>query len=368
MLHIEPRRIAVVPNVILDVVVGCELAAVDAASLQRTVQDWSLSTPQPTPTTNTPQDFSAKDLRQTMVAANQGDMEAQIALGDRYKKGEGVTRDLKAAMGWYRKAAEGAQGHPRAQYNIGLLYLRTDSLEQFLKLHDSTSVEYDDDSNQDGGDGVIPKNRVRALEWFRKAADQGLAEAQFGVAVVMFTDEEFNIRRPDPETASTIVGWSLKSAIQGLPEAQFFLGSLHKGGKCYLPEDDAKAADWYIKAAGQGHTEAQLELESFYCHLSNISDYGGASHDSAGTESKVKASVVKAAEHGIASAQFCMGVMYRDGRGGVPKDESKGFEWMLKAAKQGHKNCQMEVIESYENGTGVPMNREKGLEWYTKAH
>ena len=42
----------------------------------------------------------------------------------------------------------------------------------------------------------------------------------------------------------------------------------------------------------------------------------------------------KAAEQGIAEAQYNLGVMYANGEG-VPRDQAKAVEWLQKAAKQG---------------------------------
>jgi len=39
-------------------------------------------------------------------AAAQGDTDAEVHLGDCYRKGRGVTRDIPKAIEWYTKAAE----------------------------------------------------------------------------------------------------------------------------------------------------------------------------------------------------------------------------------------------------------------------
>jgi hypothetical protein len=53
-------------------------------------------------------------------AAAQGNIAAEIHLGDLYRDGRGVTRDMAQAMAWYRKAAE--LGDAGAQGTLGLLY------------------------------------------------------------------------------------------------------------------------------------------------------------------------------------------------------------------------------------------------------
>jgi TPR repeat protein len=53
-------------------------------------------------------------------AADQGNVAAQIHLGDFYRDGRGVARDMEQAVAWYRKAAD--QGDAGAQGTLGLLY------------------------------------------------------------------------------------------------------------------------------------------------------------------------------------------------------------------------------------------------------
>ena len=65
------------------------------------------------------QDF-ATAFRELKPAAEQGDSEAQFALGFMYETGEGVPEDDVKAAQWYEKAAQ--QGEPNAQNNLGLLY------------------------------------------------------------------------------------------------------------------------------------------------------------------------------------------------------------------------------------------------------
>ena len=52
--------------------------------------------------------------------AEQGDANAQFSLGKIYDYGQGVPRNDKTAVKWYRLAAE--QGHAEAQFNLGVMY------------------------------------------------------------------------------------------------------------------------------------------------------------------------------------------------------------------------------------------------------
>ena len=65
-----------------------------------------------------------KDLKEAVrwvrKAAEQGYVNGQVWLGVMYQHGEGVTRDYKEAVKWYRKAA--MQGLAGAQWWLGTMY------------------------------------------------------------------------------------------------------------------------------------------------------------------------------------------------------------------------------------------------------
>jgi uncharacterized protein len=54
--------------------------------------------------------------------AERGEANAQFSLGNMYRNGEGVPKDDKEAVKWYRLAAE--QGLVEAQYYIGVRYVQ----------------------------------------------------------------------------------------------------------------------------------------------------------------------------------------------------------------------------------------------------
>ena len=56
------------------------------------------------------------DAEATLVAAEQGDADAQVNLGFMYKTGQGVPRDVAEAVQWFSRAAN--QGNAEAQDNL----------------------------------------------------------------------------------------------------------------------------------------------------------------------------------------------------------------------------------------------------------
>jgi TPR repeat protein len=66
-----------------------------------------------------PQDYKAA-VKWYRLAAEQGKAITQVKLGLMYQQGRGVLQDYKTAVKWYRLAAK--QGDADAQYNLGLMY------------------------------------------------------------------------------------------------------------------------------------------------------------------------------------------------------------------------------------------------------
>lgn len=146
-----------------------------------------------------------------------------------------------------------------------------------------------------GGAGV-PKDFVAAYMWENLAAAPGSAEA---------------------------VKWYRRAAEQGNAAAQFNLGWMYDDGRG-VPEDHAEAVKWYRRAAKQGNAPAQHNLGAMY-------ERGqGVREDHAEALKWYR----RAAEQGNASSQFNLGLMYAKGRG-VSGDFVAAYMWLDLAAAQG---------------------------------
>ena len=85
-----------------------------------------------------------------LARANAGDAAAQVAVGESYAEGKGVSRDYKLAAEWYQRAAD--KGDIGGELHLAALY-------------------------RDGGKG-FPRDMAQAAAWYRKAAEQGDVTAQ----------------------------------------------------------------------------------------------------------------------------------------------------------------------------------------------
>ena len=135
-----------------------------------------------------------------------------------------------------------------------------------------------------------------------------------------------NAKSAPQDHAATASGYR-KAADQGDADAQFNLGMMYANGRG-VSRDDVEAVKWYRKAAEQGHARAQYNLGVRY-------DNGrGVSRDNGEAAKWYR----KAAEQGYAAAQFNLGYDYEHGEG-VPCSNAEALKWYRKAAEQGHENA-----------------------------
>jgi TPR repeat protein len=98
----------------------------------------------------------------------------------------------------------------------------------------------------------VPRDVEQALHWYQKAAEQGLAEAQFNLAHLLVEAEI------SPTTAAE---WMAKAAAQGMLDAQYLMGVIFAEG-LGVEQDPVAARVWLEKAIAQGHEEARDYLDN----------------------------------------------------------------------------------------------------------
>jgi len=96
---------------------------------------------------------------------------------------------------------------------------------------------------------ISPKEYVEAIEWIRKSANQGNADAQYNLGVI------YEIARGVPQDFAEAAKWYRKAAEQGNADAESNLGFLYSLGRG-VPQDYVEAYKWWNLAAAQGETNA----------------------------------------------------------------------------------------------------------------
>ena len=94
-------------------------------------------------------------------------------------------------------------------------------------------------------------DKVEATKWYRKAADQGNAEAMFRLGRIV--SEGAQGVKKSPELAAKLYE---SAAKQGHVEAENWLGYSYEHG-LGIQQNDASALEWYKKSADAGLAVAQ---------------------------------------------------------------------------------------------------------------
>jgi TPR repeat protein len=159
---------------------------------------------------------------------------------------------------------------------------------------------------------------AKLLADIRTKAEKGDAQSQYELGKA---SEEGSLGMA--EDYMEAVKWYRKAAEQGHAQAQSSLGFCYRQGNG-VAEDYVEAVKWYRKAAEQGLAQAQDRLGISYFY-----GYGVATDEAEGVKW-----YRKAAEQGHDGAQNTMGRCYASGRG-VAKDYVEAYKWFLLAAGHG---------------------------------
>lgn len=209
-------------------------------------------------------DLSKSDLTSLRAAAEGGDAEAQSELGQRFAKGrDGLPADPRQAATWWEKAA--ASGEVQAIFNLGTLHFNGDlgakDVPRAVELwkrsgevlgrsaHLVADIYY-------RGNGV-PKDEAMGVQWYRKAADLGEAEAQLFVGNLYWDGKGVE------KSQAKAVTWYEKASAQGVAKAAAFAGDAYERGQG-VARDLGKAFSHYRKAAEAGDAYGQVKTGEYH--------------------------------------------------------------------------------------------------------
>jgi TPR repeat protein len=103
------------------------------------------------------------------------------------------------------------------------------------------------------GHGGVKVDYERAAQWFREAADNGVANARYNLGVLYH--QGMGVER----SIEDAIKWYTAAADLGHPEAQYNLGIAYIEG-IGVPYDPSKASNYFENAAKSGITEAAYNL------------------------------------------------------------------------------------------------------------
>ena len=260
-------------------------------------------------------------LADIRAKAEKGDAQSQYELGLAFHNGSLGVAKDETEAAKWYRKAA-EQNFANAQYNLGVCYSK--------------------------GQGVAA-DKAEAVKWYRKAAEQNLALAQYNLGVCY--DKGQGVAGDKMEA----VKWYRKAAEQNDALAQYNLGWCYTSGEG-VEKDEVAAVKWYRKAADQDDAAAQFNLGLHYAKGQGV----------AKDEAEAAKWYRKAAEQNHAEAQYNLGVCYGKGQG-VAADAAAAVKWYLKAAQQNIAQAQVNLGVSYANGQGVAADETEAAKWYRKA-
>lgn len=224
-------------------------------------------------------------LNLALPLAENGDAAAQTLAAEIYARGLGVRRNEKEAARWYAAAAE--QSVPEALFQYALLLI-------------------------DGR--LVEKDEQTAFVMMKDSADAGNRLAQFNYAQLVTS------RQPGPTGVAEAVTYYRRAADAGLADAQYAMSQILSTGAGGSPINEVEARGWLVRAARQNYDTAQLDL----------------------------------------------GTWLINGRGGK-RDAKAGFGWLKLAAESGNVAAQNRVAKLYRAGIGVEPDSIQAAAWYILA-
>jgi len=221
-------------------------------------------------------------VRWYRAAPEQGNAAAQNNLGLMFRVGHGVEQSKLEAVNWYRKAAR--QGNPGAAFNLGTSYYNGDGVgvnlttayawfllaqkfgsqpaadatkrmaEEAPTLQ-SDAFEKIGDLYQKGDD--LPQSSTEAVNWYRKAVDEGAPGAQIKLASLLLQGQNAS------SSYGEVHRLCEKAAALHSSYAAYCMGQLYEQG-LGVKRDLPKAVKWFTEAADMGLGVALLRLGEMY--------------------------------------------------------------------------------------------------------
>jgi TPR repeat protein len=281
-------------------------------------------------------------------AAEQGETEAQLRLGQTYQRGTIVAIDILKAEQWYNKAAQAE--NPRGMVALASVWQQQghqptsetmDLLQRAAKLGESTAFLELGYAYEIGK--LIPRDIVKAEQYFQQAIS---ANPEHRYAIARFYETLYAANPANPQlpanSETAHYATQMLTLYQELAANKDARGLL-KIARFYrkgivLPVDYVQSRVFYEQAITAGSPKAAIELAKL--------------------EDKIQRDLLKAEKHRLQAL--------RKSKQGASKTEKTFAQWQAEA-KKGLPEALREVGVHYMQGNGVARNPEQGVEWVSKA-
>lgn len=202
-------------------------------------------------------------------AAAIGDTAAMYKLGMILLNGLlGQAKNPREAVTWLKRAAQNAdEDNPHALHELGLAYEKAtiptiipDEAYARELFTQAAQLNYPPSQFKLGccyeyGTLTCPVDPRRSIAWYTRAAEKGDAESELALSGWYLTGSEGVLKQSDTEAYL----WARKAADKGLAKAEYAVGYYSEVG-IGVRQDIDEARRWYMRAAAQGNKRAMQRL------------------------------------------------------------------------------------------------------------
>ncbi|RWA08630.1 hypothetical protein EKO27_g6476 [Xylaria grammica] len=204
-------------------------------------------------------------------AATLGDTPAMYKVGMILLKGLlGQPKNPREAIGWLKRAAERADAeNPHALHELGLLYesaqpndvIIRDEVYALQLFEQAAHLGYKFSQFRLGcvyeyGSMGCPIDPRQSIMWYSRAATQGEHQSELALSGWYLTGSDGVLQQSDTEAYL----WARKAAQAGLAKAEYAMGYFTEVG-IGVPANLEDAKRWYWRAAAQDFPKARERLE-----------------------------------------------------------------------------------------------------------
>lgn len=343
---------------------------------------------------------------QQAEAAKNGNVFSNMLIAACYEEGNGVKKDINAALPYYQRAAE--KNSVEAQQKLGMTLLNAKKYAEAAKWLKKGADNGDVNCSfwygrilNEGAPG-FQANKKEGADYLLRAAEKGLPNAQLYVGNIYMTGDGLT------KNAEQAVYWYRLGAghydgkDNGITNAQWNLAQCYREGNG-TPVNYFQALYWYGEAASRGLKTKFTKLitdtipnSPFVAYMKGMKAYQAKDFDAALKQFKIvkKAKIadgkvmegaiyanpdykkfnlkkgvklLKEAAKTNSQAMYLLGAMYEAGKG-VEKDMTTAIDYLTKAADAGFGPAECALADIYYEGRVVDQDYEKAFALYHKAY
>lgn len=200
------------------------------------------------------------------------------------------------------------------------------------------------------GSPSLRENKAEALKWFRQAAEQGDAQAQFGLAVMYANGSAV------PQDFAAAMKYFHLAAAQGDCAPCYYLGLFYENG-LGTPKNDAEAVKWYTRASAAGPSGLRFDMA-----------VGQGREHPADDNSEVVSNFSMVPAQAQVGAEYNLGMLYWNGRG-VAADPVSAYKWFILAAAHGNHlaNYNLRLLARKLSNAQIAAAQAQAANW-TREH